>query len=253
MPSQITNFHNFQLLIRSWKKLCKKTGLSIRSLCELDGFPIFEIRSPSVGETPCIYISAGIHGDEPAGIAGLLEWALEKEANLTSLPLLLYPCLNPWGYLNNSRLDLSGIDLNRVWNDPRHRLVKTIGDSTSQFKISLSVNLHEDYDGQGIYLYEPQSGGRVDEVADKILLSGETIIKRDPRKKIDGRIVKNGIIRPKSYKLPEDGFPEALYLYKNTKGRSFTFETPSEYAFENRVNAHKKMIECAVQSMIGQG
>lgn len=248
MSPEIINFHNFKQAIRSWRNLCKQAGLSIRSVVEIDGMPVLEIRSPTLGAKKGVYISAGIHGDEPAAVAGLFSWANRKIAVLANIPLLIYPCLNPWGFLNNSRTDKSGVDLNRVWGQADHPLVQVVSKKLQSIELCLSLNLHEDYDGQGIYLYEPRRGGRYDSFAEKILHSAESVIQRDCRKRIEGRKVKDGMIRPRLRNLPKEGKPEAVYLYENKGGRNFTLETPSEFAFHDRRSAHKLMIECAVNA-----
>lgn len=244
MSPKLINFHDFKKLIISWRKLCKQKGLMMRSVAQLDGLPVMEVSSPALQKKTGIYISAGIHGDEPAGVAGLLDWA--ESSNLASIPLVLYPCLNPWGLINNSRFDSHGNDLNRIWGNEDHPLVQAVSKKLQSIELCLSLNLHEDYDGQGIYLYEPGRGGRSDSFAEKILSSAESIIRRDCRKTIEGRKVRDGLIRPRPRNLPKEGKPEAIYLYENKGGRNFTLETPSEFAFKDRRRAHKLMIECAV-------
>jgi protein MpaA len=244
MSQKVINFHDFKKLIISWRKLCKQKGLMMRSVEQLDGLPVMEVTSPALQNKTGIYISAGIHGDEPAGVTGLLDWAMSKK--LASIPLVLYPCLNPWGLINNSRFDSLGNDLNRIWDNDDHPLVQAVSRKIQSIELCLSLNLHEDYDGQGIYLYEPKRGGRSDSFAEKILSSAESIIRRDCRKTIEGGKVRDGIIRPRLHNLPKEGKPEAVYLYENQRGRNFTLETPSEFAFQDRRTAHKLMIECAV-------
>ena len=61
-----------------------------------------------------VFLSAGIHGNEPAGVYALLDF-LEGEIT-PYLPLFqctIFPCLNPWGFENNQRRDSHGGDLNR--------------------------------------------------------------------------------------------------------------------------------------------
>ena len=72
--------------------------------------------TPGLRSDGGIYLSAGIHGDEPASTEALLVWAQENAARLRGMPLLLFPCLNPWGLRNNMRLDQSGTDLNRAFH-----------------------------------------------------------------------------------------------------------------------------------------
>src|SRR6266700_5987059 len=65
-----------------------------------------------------IYISSGIHGDEPGGPldARLL---LQENQWPASLDLWLCPCLNPTGFALNRRENAEGIDLNRQYLQPR--------------------------------------------------------------------------------------------------------------------------------------
>ena len=108
--------HNYSYLMRRWRALCKKAGLEFSRIGEADGYPCYEICSPVLFNDASVYLSAGIHGDEPA-VLGLLQWAENNVYVLSSLPLLIYPCLNPWGLENNSRLNRRGLDLNRVWDE----------------------------------------------------------------------------------------------------------------------------------------
>ena len=59
-----------------------------------------------------VYLSTGIHGDEPAGPLAALhllrdnQWPAHAE-------IVLLPCLNPAGFAANQRENAQGIDLNR--------------------------------------------------------------------------------------------------------------------------------------------
>ena len=105
--------HNYKFLIQRWRSVCRTSGLRISKVAEIDGFPCYEIYSPVLHSQNTIYLSAGIHGDETGSTEGLLAWAESNLSTLRSLPLLIYPCLNPWGLENNSRFDAIGVDLNR--------------------------------------------------------------------------------------------------------------------------------------------
>jgi protein MpaA len=65
-------------------------------------------------ERPLLFIG-GVHGDEPEGVElaqKLLSW-LRKNNKSEFHPWILIPCLNPDGYLNQDRVNGSGVDLNR--------------------------------------------------------------------------------------------------------------------------------------------
>src|SRR5437879_816999 len=106
--------HDYAFLIKRWRKVARESGLALRDF--FDQTPqhkVFFLKSKALGATGGIYISAGFHGDEPAGTEALIMWAEQNVKKLSRLPLLLFPCLNPWGLANNSRLDQTGHDLNR--------------------------------------------------------------------------------------------------------------------------------------------
>jgi len=67
--------------------------------------------------TPCVYISTGIHGDEPAGPLAARQ-LLEENNWPPDVSLWLCPCLNPTGLALNRRENDQGTDLNRQYLMP---------------------------------------------------------------------------------------------------------------------------------------
>src|SRR5690606_35903953 len=101
-----------------------------------------------------LYISAGIHGDEAGSTEALIDWAEAHTAELRDLPLMIFPCLNPWGLVNNMRHDRHGYDLNRSFHRDDLPVIHRWRELVSPYKFAISLMLHEDYDAQGLYLYE---------------------------------------------------------------------------------------------------
>jgi protein MpaA len=101
--------HDYRFLIRRWRAVARKAGLSLRPLAQAGDYPLYFLRSKALQTSGGLYISAGIHGDEPAGTEALISWAEENAGRLNTLPLLLLPCLNPWGLINNRRHDESTV------------------------------------------------------------------------------------------------------------------------------------------------
>ena len=118
--------HNYSYLMRRWRALCKKAGLEFSRIGEADGYPCYEICSPVLSKDDGVYLSTGIHGDEAGAVLGLLQWAENNVDLLSSLPLLIYPCLNPWGLENNLRYNSHGQDLNRMWDGSATQLIGSI-------------------------------------------------------------------------------------------------------------------------------
>ena len=180
----------------------------------------------------------------------LLEWAESQIEFLRKRSFFIFPCLNPWGFNENSRCDRQNIDLNRRWLTSKTITTKAVSEKMENYRVLLGVNLHEDYDANGIYLYEASARKKADYLANEILNAGKEFMPIDTRKKIEGRWARNGVIRPDANSLPKEGIPEAVFLQKKGAERIFVFETPSEYDLRLRVKTQVKMLERAVSEML---
>lgn len=242
--------HNYPHLIKRWRVLGRKVGLKMGKFATMDGQSCYQLASRRDISECQLYLSAGIHGDEPAGTEGLYAWANKNWKILSKIPVVIYPCLNPWGLMENSRFTSKGKDLNRQWDKGEDASITEIMKRTSGAQFSLAVNLHEDYDAHGIYLYEPPTGKKRDDLAPQILDSGSEYIPIDSRKKIEGRWARGGIIRPAPSSLPKEGLPEAAFLQESRADRTFVFETPSELDLRVRIQAQVAMLEKAVGEVL---
>ncbi len=238
--------HDYHYLIRRWRAVCSNARLKFKQYAAIDGYKCYEIASPALKTCHGIYISAGIHGDEPGATDGLINWAEQQAEKLAELPLLIYPCLNPWGLVNNSRLDAKGNDLNRIWDHPKSSLASYIVNRIADHQFDLSLTLHEDYDGQGLYIYEPVPVKRLASWGSQLLAAAAPHLPADPRKTIDGKRASNGLIRPQALKISSN-LPEAVFLHRHHSCRTYTFETPSEFSLDKRVAAQTALIDCAIE------
>jgi hypothetical protein len=182
-----------------------------------------------------IYISAGIHGDEPAGPLAALRliqenhWPAEAE-------LWLLPCLNPTGFVLNSRESADGKDLNR---DYRHR---ESGEVTAhirwlerQPKFELTLCLHEDWESRGFYVYELNPDHHAP-LGEKMVAAVAHVCPIDLSPVIEGREAKGGVINPNLDPASRPQWPEAFWLLQNKTRRSCTLEAPSDFPLATRVN-----------------
>ena len=103
---------------------------------------------------PSVYLSAGIHGDEPAPVEGLIRWAEASLAKLESWNWMIFPCLNPWGLERNIRFDAEGRDLNRFYDSRKVLQINAQRALMRGARFDAAATLHEDYDSRGFYLYE---------------------------------------------------------------------------------------------------
>ena len=244
-PRHTLSPHNYRHLIHRWKALARRAGLRLRLLAEHDSLPLYYIATPALAEVGGLYLSAGIHGDEPASTEALLAWAENHAARLRTLPLLLFPCLNPWGLANNSRTDSTGLDLNRNFHR-RHSVITAVRHIVGKRRFAASANLHEDFDAEGLYLYEVT---RAIGFGEKLLAAASRILPHDPRPRIENRIASDGLIRRRVTKstFAKMGTPEAIWLYLDHTDHSFTIETPSEFALERRVATQVAMLDAILR------
>ena len=239
----LTHAHDVRWLTKQWQKLARQCGAHFHTISTSGNLQIPVFRTPAfeINSDKGIYISAGIHGDEVAPIVALLVWAERLLIELPHIPLLLFPILNPWGVLENSRRDAEGMDLNRIWHDAQHPLRQLIDYEIGDHRFDSMVTLHEDYDAQGIYLYEPLKKGQVG-IGPQLLEAASALIPLEPRKNIEGRKVSfPGVIQRSSIpKILTQAMPEALYFHQlfRDKPRIFTFETPSEWDLLLRIQTH---------------
>lgn len=239
--------HDAQHLIQRWIALAERVGCHIQTLCRVgeSQLPILALETPAArrGEA-AIYLSSGVHGDEAGSAWGLLLWA-EKHADLLAQKaFFIAPCINPVGLILNTRADGDGVDLNRRFHDAAHPLCGAWQRWITGRPMRFALCLHEDYDAQGLYLYElnnvhPMLGRR-------ILSRCADLIEPDPRSNIDGQDADAGVILRRELPTHLPGMPEAIELQLRGCPLTLTFESPSEFGLDVRVQAQVRFIESAI-------
>jgi murein peptide amidase A len=206
-------------------------------------------RTPGV--RPRIYLSAGIHGDEPAPPLALLE-LLEAGAFDHRATWFLCPLLNPLGFTARTRENPEGIDLNRDYKSLRSLEIQAHARWLGrQPNFDLAICVHEDWEAQGFYLYELNPTARpglgrlmLDAAAAHCPVETATII--------DGReIAEPGIIRPQADPLLRELWPESIYLRAHHTPLGYTIESPSGRPLAERVAALGAAVSAAVAALAG--
>jgi murein peptide amidase A len=192
--------------------------------------------TPNAKPTDRLYISAGIHGDEPAGPLAALrliqenKWPPETE-------LWLVPCLNPEGFVLNVRGNADGIDLNR---DYRHQESSEVAAHVRwlerQPRFDLTLCLHEDWESHGFYVYELNPDHHAP-LGEKMVEAVSRVCPIDLSPVIEGRDAKGGVIHPSIDPAARPQWPEAFWLLQNKTRRSCTLEAPSDFPLATRVDS----------------
>lgn len=184
-----------------------------------------------------LYISAGIHGDEPAGPSAVRE-LLRAHAWPDTIDVWVCPCLNPSGFSLNTRESAAGLDLNRQYHAPD--AVEEIRAHTAWLsklpRFDVTLCLHEDWESQGFYVYELNLDGRPS-FAEEIVRRVACVCPIDTSPTIEGREAHGGIIRPSDDPTSRPQWPEAFYLIAHKTRLSYTLEAPSDFTLQTRVAA----------------
>ena len=241
---------DIRAVLREVETAAPAHGWTTEIFHEQDGFRWLALnRKPQVGSQKSevrIYISAGIHGDEPA--APLAALKLLQENNWPEhAEIFLLPCLNPIGFTLNRRENADGIDLNRDYRNPKAAETRAhIAWLERQPKFDFYLCLHEDWESHGFYLYEPNPDGKIS-LAKKIIAAVQKVCPIDLSENIEGRAAKGGIVRPNILPQERPDWPEAFYLITHKSRQGYTLEAPSDFPLAVRVNA----LVAAVQAAIG--
>ncbi len=240
--------HDYPHLISRWQQVAGLAGLDMRVIAKPGGTEVFLIESPSAqAGGGAAYLSAGVHGDEPAAVCGLLAWAEKNIALLKRRPFIIFPILNPRGLMLNTRTDHRGLDLNRRFHLRDDEVCGPWRQALSGRRLSAALCLHEDYDALGCYVYE-LSRCR-EPVSHSILRACGRKVTLDPRANIEGRIAKDGVIRRRNPPTDLPGMPEAIELHLLGCPVGITFETPSEFSLDFRIAAQERFITEALKRL----
>jgi|ERR1051325_3719051 hypothetical protein len=183
-----------------------------------------------------IYISTGIHGDEPAGPLAVRQ-LLQENQWPTDVNISVCPCLNPAGFRLNRRENEQGIDLNRQYlNTKAKETLAHIEWLSRQAPFDLCLCLHEDWESDGFYVYELNPDSRPS-LADHIVAQVAEVCPVDRSEIIEGRPAQNGIIRPSVDPRLRPDWPESFYLLTYKTRLSYTLEAPSDFPLPTRVAA----------------
>ena len=185
-------------------------------------------------------ISAGIHGDEPGGVETILKFLQERRYldYIDEWEITLLPCINPFGYEFGIRENHQGKDLNRLFKTDLPPLEVIFAQSIINKGFEISIELHEDYDSSGYYLYQIGTEKKHEGIGLNILDSLKGVIPVNLDKEIDGSKAEQGVIGKELDISTMDWWPMGLYSFSNKTQMCLTLEAPSCFELKKRVNAH---------------
>ena len=225
----------------------RANGFRVERFGEVGGTPLLALTRRTRGPRPRIYLSAGIHGDEPAPPLALLD-LVERGVLDARAVWFVCPLLNPAGFNCRTRENAEGLDLNRDYKALRSFEIQAHARWLQrQPNFDVTFHLHEDWEAHGFYLYElGNTSGRslartmIDTVAATFPIETATVI--------DGReVAERGIIRPIADPSLRESWPESIYLRAHHTQLGYTIETPSTLPLALRIAALTTAVEAALR------
>lgn len=221
MPVSLPTYHE---LVQRWKKLRATHDLRVREVACVGAPRTLLCVEAGDSALPCIHVSAGVHGDEPAGVLALAQF-VETNALDARFCYRIWPCTNPTGFDARTRANVDGADINRTFarggSSPESSAIIM---SNRDRKFVLAVDLHEDDETEGAYCYE---------YGDNFI--GERIAPR--------------VLHPDPLQEAEilGGLSLSLLLRRGAAQHVLTFETPSTKPLEERIAMHVAMLDAALR------
>jgi len=207
-------------------------------------YPIHQMHLASSAGTPKhILITGGMHGDEPAGVEAVLQFlARDNTALLKNFSFSVIPCINPYGYVHNTRETFDDIDINRAFETENVAEVAIVKKALGQTQFSLAIDFHEDYDATGFYLYE----GKRDEkyIGPKLATAAKAIGPIDPEDPgEDAPDLAEGVYKVATSWGTQGLAPYLLHFYSE---HVIISETPTVWQLEQRVALHLTILDTAL-------
>jgi protein MpaA len=232
----------------AFTKAAGDAGFTSTTLAMTAAGPVMAWDRESSG--PHVYLSAGIHGDEPAGPAALLD-LMRGGFFSCGIHWTLCPALNPTGLACEIRENADGLDMNRDYRLCRTTEVAAHAQWLARMgPPDLFLSLHEDWESTAFYLYEINLGADHPQRTRGIVESVWPWFPPHPGPHIDGHTTREpGWIHHAAEPDLPDGWPEAIHLAKLGCPLSFTFETPGRVPLAGRVAAQCAAVRAACRHL----
>jgi protein MpaA len=230
------------------KKNCNYSTLGeIRSNSET--YPIIKIVLGAKNPKR-VLITAGIHGDELAGVNAILAFLEQKlfKEYIKEWELTIIPCINPTGYALNTRNNHEDNDLNRLFRSDSPPQEVSVLQSVLDSPFDLTLDLHEDLDTPGLYIYMKELKTTDTTLGKKIINAMKEFMPINLQEEIEETPAKGGLISDIPDPEGMDWWPLVMYAIDRGSKTSFTLETSTDFSMETRVNCHISAIQTALRN-----
>ncbi len=222
----------------------RSSNTRIETVGVVDDYPIHRVSlEADQGVHKNVLIAAGIHGDEPAGPASVLRF-LERDNThlLQRFKFLILPCINPYGYVHNTRENKRGVDLNRSFEETGIAEIDIVKGTIDGQRFDFCIDFHEDWEAKGVYFYEARRNKRW--IGPEITRQIEKIGQIDGEMGESDLLIADGVFQVDPA-WGDIGF--APYIFRFNADHVMTCETPTNWTLDQRIAAHLTALDTALE------
>lgn len=222
-------------------------GRTVDTIGTVEGHPVLRIHAGQPRRLR-VLITGGVHGDEPAGVEAVLRF-LEQDIDpwLGQVEFTAVPCVNPVGYVRDTRENGRGADVNRSFEGEDVPEVQLLKKALEGCRVDAFVDCHEDWEADGFYMYEgPRQGSAV---GPAVIAAVEERASIDPDSGEESEPVSRGV-----YEISPSWGRQGLapWVLHGHAARACIFETPTKWRLDKRAAVHRVALDAALRRWTGE-
>jgi hypothetical protein len=205
-----------------------------------------------------VFLSGGIHGNEPAGVETLalfIESLARGPALYGNVSFEIVPLINPWGWAHDVRFNRDGIDINRDLAPQRSQEARMMAGYLKQGRYDLMIDHHEDPSASGFYMYQyAMPSQELSRQAIAAVRAGGLPVEQDVSMVI--LRTDDGLIDAPMWGLwymlatGQIGVPNYSRLYNSDS--VYTIETATSLDYGARLSAHQKARQIILDGLVSE-
>jgi predicted deacylase len=242
------NPNDLELAISLVKKIAAQRGFTYQELGFVDSCPIILLTPKTKSAAQKILVAAGFHGNEYAGVWGLINY-LQHGSRFENVSFL--PLVSPIAFKENRRYGKDNKISNQGFCHPEMNLTPSdegkILISHAELLLSLGkdgfISLHEAPEKDMFYVYAFEKGDQPSSIAKELLRVGakEFGAAAEGTTMQYGGTAKDGII----FNFHDSSFED--FMFENGVPHSIVTETPMSGNLEQRIKTIKGIVDTFIR------
>jgi len=242
------NPNNLELVLSLARKLAAEHGLAYQELGIVDSFPIILLTPKTTSNAKKILIAAGFHGNEYAGVWGIINY-LQYGSRFENISFL--PLVSPIALKENRRYGKDNKISNQGFSHPEMNLIPSeegrILISHAELLLSLGrdgfLSLHEAPEKKMFYVYAFEKGDHPSSISQELLRVGakEFGYAENGTTMQYGGTAKDGII----FNFHDSSFED--FMFENGVPHSIVTETPTSGNLGKRIKTIAEIIDTFIR------